>query len=218
MFYSTQLWTVRCFSYLAQTVVNVRMVWKINAAIWLFSALLAFLPIHMGWNTADGRVQNIDHQFGSFSCVLEVNRLYAVLVAFGTYFGPLLVMAAIYFRVLKITRQQVISASHADSNIMRKKNNRWWNDVILAENCSILFVFEYFASFICSYRSVNRWSTDNFEEAVCSDPGSLGWQPQLSDWSCGFSQTRLIGWRTKSVTWKISITSHKLNKNMLWKT
>jgi hypothetical protein len=87
-------------------------VWKLNAAIWLFSAAMAFVPIHLGWNTADGRVQNVDRSSGSVSCLFEVNRTYALLVAVGTYFGPLLIMAVVYFRVLQITRRQVGSIKY----------------------------------------------------------------------------------------------------------
>ena len=87
-----------------QSTMNSRVVWKVSAAIWSFSFAMAFLPIHLGWNTPDGTVQN----WGQPSaCTLGLNGPYVLVVAVGTYFTPLFVVCAVYVRVLQITRRQV---------------------------------------------------------------------------------------------------------------
>ncbi|ELU08307.1 hypothetical protein CAPTEDRAFT_195094 [Capitella teleta] len=87
-----------------QTRMSFKQVWKINASIWIFSLIMAFLPIHLGWNSPDGRVQNMERPE---SCVFELNRPYVLLISVGTYFGPLVIMCGVYLKVLQITRKQV---------------------------------------------------------------------------------------------------------------
>ncbi|KAK2142435.1 hypothetical protein LSH36_954g00011 [Paralvinella palmiformis] len=81
-----------------------RVVWQVMAGIWVFSFLMAFLPIHLGWNTPDGSVMNHRHPT---SCLFELNKPYVLLVSLGTYFTPLFVMCGVYLKVLRITQHQV---------------------------------------------------------------------------------------------------------------
>ncbi len=76
----------------------------IISVVWIFSFILAFLPIHVGWNTYDGRVQNLDqpHQ-----CIFESNKAYVLFVSIGTYFLPLIIMCVVYVKVFRIARDQV---------------------------------------------------------------------------------------------------------------
>ncbi len=87
-----------------QQKMNGKVVWKCVAGIWVFSLLMAFLPIHLGWNTASGKIMNMDNPE---SCVFELNKAYVLLVSLGTYFGPLVIMCGVYLKVLQITREQV---------------------------------------------------------------------------------------------------------------
>ena len=84
--------------------VTCRMVWKTCACIWIFSFFMAFIPIHLGWNSMDGRLQNVDRPD---MCLFELNKVYVLLVSILTYFAPLFIMCGVYMRILLITRHQV---------------------------------------------------------------------------------------------------------------
>lgn len=99
--------------YRYQELVDGRAVRLVIVVIWTISAALAFVPIHLGWNTDDGHVQNSE-DFGIGigrsvvdRCQFLVNRPYVIVVAFGTYFAPLVIMCVVYVRILNITRRQV---------------------------------------------------------------------------------------------------------------
>jgi len=84
--------------------VSVRLVWKLNAGVWVFSAFVGFVPIHAGWNTVDGSVQNWAEPD---RCVFQLNVVYVLVIAVGTYFLPLAVMCTVYFKILRVSRKQV---------------------------------------------------------------------------------------------------------------
>ena len=84
--------------------VQPRRVLAVLASIWIFSFLMAFVPIHLGWNTEDGTMQNLKDPT---RCVFEANAIYVLLVSIGTYFAPLIIMCAVYIKVFIITRKQV---------------------------------------------------------------------------------------------------------------
>lgn len=81
-----------------------RKVAMVLAGIWIFSFAMAFVPIHVGWNTSDGAIQNYDHPE---LCVFEGNAVYVLLVSIGTYFAPLVVMCGVYIKVFCVARKQV---------------------------------------------------------------------------------------------------------------
>ena len=87
-----------------QRKVSSRLVWKVCAGIWGFSAVMAYLPIHLGWNTMDGKIQNYDNPT---SCLFNLNKGYALFVSLATYFAPLICMCGVYMKVLFITKKQV---------------------------------------------------------------------------------------------------------------
>jgi len=84
--------------------VSVRLVWKLNAGVWVFSALVGFVPIHAGWNTVDGDVQNWAEPD---KCEFKLNIVYVLVIAGGTYFMPLAVMCTVYFKILRVSQKQV---------------------------------------------------------------------------------------------------------------
>lgn len=87
-----------------QSKITCKMVLKACACIWVFSFIMAFVPIHLGWNTLDGHVQNVNNPN---ICLFELNKVYVLLISIGTYFAPLLVMCGVYMRILLITKRQV---------------------------------------------------------------------------------------------------------------
>ena len=87
-----------------QRKVSSRLVWKVCAGIWGFSAVMAYLPIHLGWNSMDGKIQNYDHPK---ACEFKLNKGYVLFVSLATYFAPLICMCCVYMKVLFITKKQV---------------------------------------------------------------------------------------------------------------
>ena len=85
-------------------VLTFRRVMIILSGVWIFSFAMAFLPIHLGWNTNNGNIQNLhEPQF----CMFESNKAYVLFVSIGTYFLPLLIMCLVYVKVFQIARDQV---------------------------------------------------------------------------------------------------------------
>lgn len=83
------------------------------ALIWLVSVCLSFVPIHMGWNTRDGTVQNVGKATDAegegdryATCKFDLNTTYAVVDALCTFYLPLLAMCWSYCRVFRIARAQ----------------------------------------------------------------------------------------------------------------
>jgi hypothetical protein len=83
---------------------SIHLVVRLNIAIWAFSLVMAFVPIHVGWNSPSGTVQNYEDPS---ACSFQLNVPYVLLVAVATYFVPLILMCAVYAQVLRETRRQV---------------------------------------------------------------------------------------------------------------
>ncbi|KAL2094532.1 hypothetical protein ACEWY4_009251 [Coilia grayii] len=81
------------------------------AAIWASSLAVSFVPIHLGWNTWNFTVQNVDwhmhEEKEKWSCRYEWNNSYVLLDSFGTFYLPLLVMCGMYHRIFRVAREQV---------------------------------------------------------------------------------------------------------------
>lgn len=85
--------------------VTSRRVFWVCTGIWIFSLIIAFVPIHSGLNTRTGMyVQNYANPN---QCLFELNAIYVLLVSVNTYFIPLIIMCAVYMKVFYIAKKQV---------------------------------------------------------------------------------------------------------------
>ncbi|CAL8354958.1 unnamed protein product [Merluccius merluccius] len=76
------------------------------ASVWTVSLAVSFLPIHMGWNTSNGTVQNRGPGDPERRCRFELNGAYALTDSLVTFFLPLTVMCWTYYRILRIAQAQ----------------------------------------------------------------------------------------------------------------
>lgn len=88
----------------------------VMACVWTVSIAVSFLPIQMGWNTPDGKVQNHRPEDSDKECKFELNRPYVLIDSLFTFYLPLVAMCWTYLRILRIARAQakrIISARPA---------------------------------------------------------------------------------------------------------
>ncbi|KAF7667591.1 hypothetical protein LDENG_00053260 [Lucifuga dentata] len=103
--------------------------WRIAVAmmiVWTVSLAVSFLPIHMGWNTIDGTVQNSGPGAQLNACRFELNRPYVLTDSSLTFFLPLVAMCWTYLRILRIARAQakrILSARPACVTTYNCRNN-----------------------------------------------------------------------------------------------
>lgn len=165
---------------------------RIVAFVWLFSLVMSFVPIHLGWNTPSGNVQNSDDPS---RCVFELNKPYVIIVSVATYFTPLVVMSTVYVKILQITRRQVkeingVYAKSEQATVALTRGNR-----------SGVAALELRENSKPATSSVLWPSTSVFSDAEMP-PGSTGSPRDEERTPCSISrrQMRLVSDRKATVT------------------
>ncbi|KAM4547567.1 histamine H2 receptor-like [Fundulus diaphanus] len=130
-------------------------------SIWVLSLAVAFLPIHLGWNTADYAVQNLDWEFGDEGtdkgryCQFEWNNNYVIIYAFGTFYLPLLVMCGMYLCIFRVAREQVkriratIPSFARSATVAIAREHKATVTLAAVLGAFIICWFPYFSYFTC---------------------------------------------------------------------
>ncbi|GFO11731.1 dopamine d-1 like receptor [Plakobranchus ocellatus] len=109
------------------------------ASVWFLSALISFLPIHLGWHhshSSQTSVENVtgisptststneshntnylsDHGGGESGggdsddqCIIELNFIYAIVSSTISFYAPCVVMLVLYFRLFLFARRHAVS-------------------------------------------------------------------------------------------------------------
>ncbi|XP_008280653.1 histamine receptor H2b [Stegastes partitus] len=129
-------------------------------AIWTLSVAVSFVPIHLGWNTADYRVQHSDWGMGDEEeegryCQFEWNNNYVLIYTFGSFYLPLVLMCGMYLCIFRVAREQArrirattpSSARTATAAIAREHKATVTLAAVLG--AFVICWFPYFTFFTC---------------------------------------------------------------------
>ncbi|XP_042355753.1 histamine receptor H2b [Plectropomus leopardus] len=130
-------------------------------AIWALSLAVSFVPIHLGWNTADYSVQHIDWDMGDEDkegryCQFEWNNNYVLIYVFGSFYLPLLLMCGMYLCIFRVAREQVRRIRAATPSFARTastaaiaREHKATVTVVAVLGAFIICWFPYFTYFTC---------------------------------------------------------------------
>ncbi|XP_030837651.1 histamine H2 receptor-like [Strongylocentrotus purpuratus] len=134
------------------------------AVVWTISLLISFLPLHLGWNTEDGKVQNYENPR---ICGLDSNRYYALFDGIVLFFIPLIVMSLVYIRLVFIANRQaraiqkLMISSHNETSEERANRRRSVDEhralkiIAIVMGAFVVCWVPYFTQF--TFRDVGEW-------------------------------------------------------------
>lgn len=73
-------------------------------AVWLFPALLSFVPIFLGWYTTDSHYRYL-RKYPQI-CEFRVNKLYSIISSSVSFWIPGIVMIFMYYKIYKEADRQ----------------------------------------------------------------------------------------------------------------
>nr|XP_006821795.1 PREDICTED: histamine H2 receptor-like [Saccoglossus kowalevskii] len=127
---------------------NIRRAMVVVIIIWGVSLLISFLPLEMGWNTDDGKVQNYDDPR---QCSLAANATYALVDGILLFYVPLTTMSVMYIRIVLIAREQakkIKKTSVWDAQCRRSVDEHKATKIIaIVMGCFIVCWVPYFTVF-----------------------------------------------------------------------
>ncbi|XP_044517585.1 histamine H2 receptor [Gracilinanus agilis] len=117
--------------------------------IWVISITFSFLPIHLEWN-----IQNLTNSnLTPYKCKLQVNKAYGLVDGLITFYVPLLVMCATYYRIFKIAREQAKRINHSYYNkAVTIREHKATVTLAVVMGAFIICWFPYFTVFV--YRGI----------------------------------------------------------------
>ena len=78
------------------------------SAIWIISAAMSFIPIHLGLHQMGmDKPDPLPDPQPYFFCLLELNKYYAIISSMVSFYTPCLVMVLIYARLFQYAKRQV---------------------------------------------------------------------------------------------------------------
>nr|ANO39025.1 GCR050 [Schmidtea mediterranea] len=79
--------------------------------IWIISAIMSFMPIHLGWH-----LSNLTVDLNSTKCMLQLNPSYAIISSVISFYLPCIIMVALYVKLYRFARMHTVKTNKTNDN------------------------------------------------------------------------------------------------------